>query len=291
MREAQHRLHHRAFDARLGPQRAHLAQHVVERRGDHSSFAQAEAHAADVGLVRDVGRVDLEHDREADLARRGDGAGRASRGDDGARHRAGRTRRAAPCASCSVSSARLSRSAASRIATAAARSAGARSPARAAAAGASQQLRLVAPVRAEEREGLDRVLGRVEVRRCRAPRGTRGSRLGLMSPSQAASTGLRASRPRPATSARAAASGSVTATGEYIASSASTPGSASAAAVASAKRCAGASPMMSIGLPCDHCAGSLRSARAMCPAQAVGERQRRSPPRCRRPSRRGRRRW
>ena len=52
---------------------------------------------------------------------------------------------------------------------------------------------------------------------------------GLMSPSHAASTGLRLPRAASAT-ACAAASGSVTATGEYIASSASTPGSASAAA-------------------------------------------------------------
>ena len=68
---------------------------------------------------------------------------------------------------------------------------------------------------------------------------------------------MRLERAAPAT-ARAASSGAVTATGEYIASSASTFGSASAAAVAAAKRPGGASPMMSIGLPCDHCGGSSR---------------------------------
>lgn len=77
-----------------------------------------------------------------------------------------------------------------------------------------------------------------------------------MSPSHAASTALPELFAASAT-ARAASAGSVTATGEYMASTASTFGSASAAAVASKKRCAGASPMMSIGLQRDHCAGSF----------------------------------
>ena len=77
-----------------------------------------------------------------------------------------------------------------------------------------------------------------------------------MSPSHAASTAL----PEPfaaSATARAASAGSATATGEYMASTASTFGSASAAAVASKNRCGGASPMMSMGLPCDHCGGSF----------------------------------
>ena len=48
---AQHRLHHRALDARLRAQRAHVAHHVVEGRGDHVFVLQVEAHAADVGFV------------------------------------------------------------------------------------------------------------------------------------------------------------------------------------------------------------------------------------------------
>ena len=96
MREAQHRLHHHALDARLGPQRAHVPQHVVERRGHHLRVLQVQAHAADVGLVRDVGRVQLEHHREADLARRRDRRLCDLWRTTDAGHRQAETRRAAP---------------------------------------------------------------------------------------------------------------------------------------------------------------------------------------------------
>ena len=91
---------------------------------------------------------------------------------------------------------------------------------------------------------------------------------GLMSPSQAASTGLCLPLAAAAT-ARAASSGVVTATGEYIASTASTPSSSSSAAVASAKRSAGASPMMSTGLPRDHCAGSFRFSSSIVASESL----------------------
>ena len=66
-----HLLHGEAFDARVGLAFAHAHQHGL-RGGAHVAFVvQVQHHAADVGLVRDVFRKNLEHHRKADARRLG----------------------------------------------------------------------------------------------------------------------------------------------------------------------------------------------------------------------------
>ena len=79
-----HRLHEDPVDARGRRAPTHLRQHLGEGASHGGGVRAAEPHAPDVGLVRDVGGVDLEHDRIADPLRRADGGLRRCR-----RHRLG----------------------------------------------------------------------------------------------------------------------------------------------------------------------------------------------------------
>jgi hypothetical protein len=160
VREAQHGLHDGALDTRLRPQRAHMPQHVVERGSDHLFVLQIEPHPADVGLVGDVRRVQLEHHRKADLACR-----RERRlpipSDDGLRdgQMEGRKERLRLMLGEEVAALGQHAFADGQ------RGGQVRSRTLGLTRGWNlEKLRLVAPVRAQERERLDRVLRGIEVR-------------------------------------------------------------------------------------------------------------------------------
>jgi hypothetical protein len=153
--------------------RPHLAQHLVECRGDHLLVLQAEAHAADVRLVGDVGRQDLDDHRNPTSRA---AATAAARSRAAIARGTGRPKaESSAFDSCSVSSVRFSRNAASRMASAAQ---GRRRPRRPGRKRRRHlhELRLVSAVGTKEGERLHRVFRGVEVGECRAPRGGRGSR-------------------------------------------------------------------------------------------------------------------
>jgi hypothetical protein len=79
-----HRLHREALDARVGPRRAHVLEHGPGRVAHLLGIGESEHDPADVRLVRDVGREDLQRDRTAE------GCGRMRRlvgaPRDGGRH-------------------------------------------------------------------------------------------------------------------------------------------------------------------------------------------------------------
>ena len=63
-----HLLHGEPADPSLRRKPFHLQKHLPGRLLDRFGRAQIETHAADVGLVRDVGRQDLQHHRSGDIA-------------------------------------------------------------------------------------------------------------------------------------------------------------------------------------------------------------------------------
>ena len=124
-----------------------------------------------------------------------------------------------------------------------------------------EQPRLVAPIRGHERERLDRVFRRVEIRNAARVAARRGRRGRSMAPSQAPSTGFDAPRATVAT-ARAASVAPISGRSTCSASTASTLGSRSAAATAAASapesRRRARSPDWTRG----RCAGRIRASAA-----------------------------
>ena len=68
-RRLDHRLYREAVDPRIGPRAAHAREHRSCSVAHGLVRIEVERHAADVGLVRDVGRQDLQRDRQPDRLR------------------------------------------------------------------------------------------------------------------------------------------------------------------------------------------------------------------------------